>query len=165
MRLGEGKSDRRTDALPERAGRDLDAGRNEVLGMPRCFTFPLPVAFKLVHRQVITDQMRQTVLEHRAVTGRLNVAVAVDPAVVGRIELHKLGVERVTDRRCAQRHSGMPGTGGLERVDSQRANGIDGAFLQRLTGGCLGHSFLHSDAFVTMPRVISKQHSRAPHRR
>ncbi len=142
VRFGEGDADRRADPLPERAGGNLDARRYEVLGMPWGLALPLPVALQLLHRQVVPDQMREAVLEHRAVPCGLNIAVAVDPAVVGGVELHEFGKQRVPHRRCAHRHSGMPGACGLGRVDSQRANSVDGALLERSHSSfflCLRH--------------------------
>jgi hypothetical protein len=79
VRLGERHADGGRDALPERPGRRLDARRVVHLGVAGRAAAPLAVAAQVVHRHVVAGEVQQRVLQHRAVAGRLHVAVAVPP--------------------------------------------------------------------------------------
>ncbi len=78
--LRERHADRVRESLPERPGRRLDARGQAVLRMARRPAVQLPELHEFLDRQVVTRQVQQCVLQHRAVTIRKNEAVAVGPA-------------------------------------------------------------------------------------
>ena len=58
--------------------------------------------------------------------GRENEAVAIWPFWFSRIEVHELGEKDVGHGGGAERQTGMAGIGGLDRVDGEHAQGVDG---------------------------------------
>ena len=85
--LGERHADRIGDALAERPGRHLDAGREAALGMAGGAAAELAEMLQLVERHVgIAGQMQQPVEQHRAVPVRQHEAVAVGPVGRRRVE-------------------------------------------------------------------------------
>ena len=90
--LGKRHADRVGDALAERAGGGLDAGRMAEFRMPRRDRSELAEALELIdgHR-FVAGQMQQRVDQHRAVSGRQHEAVTVRPRRIGGIEFEELG--------------------------------------------------------------------------
>ena len=72
-------ADRVREALAERTRRDLDAGGEPVLGVPRRDAAELAEPPQLVERQVVAAQVQQRVQEDRGVAARQHEAVAVRP--------------------------------------------------------------------------------------
>ncbi len=101
--LGHRHADRGGEALAERPGGGLDAGRVAVLRVAGGQRAPLPEALDLVHRHGReAGQMQQAVEQHRAVAGREHEAVAVGPVRVGGVELKEPGPEHRRDVGHAQ---------------------------------------------------------------
>ena len=126
--LGERHADRVADALPERAGRDLDARDRVIaleLGVPRRPGAPLPELPQVVHREVVAGQVQRGVLQDAGVPGREHEAVAVGPGRVGGVVVHALAVQDVRDRRERHRGPGMTGVGLLHRVHREAADRVD----------------------------------------
>src|SRR5690606_21568465 len=126
VRLGEGHADGGRDALAERPRGRLYAHRMAVLRMPWCAAVPLSVALQLLHGQVVAREVEQRVLQHRAVPGGLDVAVAVRPPRLRRVVAHGVDVEDVAHGGRAHRHAGVTVAGCLRGVDRERAYGVDG---------------------------------------
>ena len=81
--LGERHADAVGEALAERAGRDLDAGRHVhvvELRVARRDRAPLAEALQVVERDVVPGEVQHHVEQRRAVTGAEDEAVAVGPA-------------------------------------------------------------------------------------
>src|SRR5208282_1258009 len=78
-------SDAVTEALPERPGGSLDAGRVMVLGMAGGQAAKLPKAFDFIEREIVAGQIQQAVQQHRAVTCREHESVAAVPLRIARI--------------------------------------------------------------------------------
>jgi hypothetical protein len=130
--LRERHADGVSDALPERAGRDLDA-RDRVLalelGVPGRPGAPLPELLQVVEREVVAGEVQRRVLEDARVAGREHEAVAVGPVRIGRVVSHALAVEDIGDGR--ERHGGsrVAGVGLLDRVHGEAADGVDRELL------------------------------------
>ncbi len=134
-------ADRGGDALPERAGRGLDARGDEVFGMPRRDRAQLAEALDLVDRhRLVAGQIQQRVEQHRAVAGGEHEAVAVGPLRVGGVEFQELGEQHRRHVGRAHRQAGVAGLRLLHRVHRQGADRIGhrGVIDARLHG----HLFL-----------------------
>ena len=127
------------EALPERAGRDLDAGRHVdlvALGVARGQRPPLAEALELVQRQVVAREVQRGVEEHGPVAGAEHEAIAVRPLGVGGVVLHDPREEQVRGRGHRQRQAGVTAVGGLHRVHREGADRVDRALVD--VGG--GHA-------------------------
>ena len=126
--LGERHADGVADALPERAGRDLDA-RGRMLAVelrvPGSPGAPLPELLQVVEREVVAGEVQRGVLQDARVPGREHEAVAVRPGGIGGIVAHPLAEEDVGDGRKRHRGAGMPGVGLLHRVHGEAADRVD----------------------------------------
>jgi len=88
--LGDRHADGIAKSLAERAGGRLHARREEAFGMAGRDRAQLAEALDLLDRHLlVTEEMKQRVDQHRAVTGRQHEAVAVGPGGIRRIELEK----------------------------------------------------------------------------
>ena len=125
MALGERHADRVAEALAERPGGGLDAGRMAELGMARGARAELAEAPQLleVHRGV-AGQEEQRVQQHRAVPGRQHEAVAIGPLGRARVEAQELREQDRGDVGHAHGHAGMAGLGRLDRIHRERADGV-----------------------------------------
>jgi len=85
--FGHGHADGVGDALAERAGGGLDAGRIAVFGVTRGLAVQLAEVLDVVDRQVIAAQVQQGVDQHRAMAVGEHEAVAIGPFRVGWIVL------------------------------------------------------------------------------
>jgi hypothetical protein len=113
------------DALAERAGRRLDARREEVLRMPRRDRAPLAELLELLEREVVAGQVERRVLEDARVAGREDEPVAVGPLRIDRVEAQRLAVEDVGDGRQRHRGPGMARVRLLDGVHGERADRVD----------------------------------------
>ena len=130
MPLGDRHADRVGEALAERAGGGLDAGRDEIFRMARRQRAELAEALDLVERhRLVAGQIQQRIEQHRAVAGREHEAVAVGPVRIGGIELQELGEQHGRDVGHAHRHAGMAGFRLLHRVHGERADGVRHAVM------------------------------------
>ena len=123
--LGDGHADRVRDALAERTGRRLDAGRQAVLRMAGRPRAPLPERLEVVEREVVAGQVEQRVQEHRGVAGRQDEAVAIRPVRVGRGVAQEARPEHVGHRRRAHRGARVAGVRLLDAIDRQGPDGVD----------------------------------------
>ncbi len=126
--LGHRHADAVGEALAERAGRDLDAGRHVhavALGVAGRDRSPLAEVLDLVERQVVAREVQDGVQEHRSVAGAEHEAVAIGPRRVRRVVGHDATEEEVRRRRHGHRQAGVPGVGLLDRIHRQRADRVD----------------------------------------
>ena len=125
MALGDRHADRVGEALAERAGGGLDAGRMAVFRMTGGDRAELAEALDLLDRhRRIAGEIEQRVEQHRAVAGREHEAVAVGPGRIGGIEFQELREQHGRDVGGAHRQAGMAGFRLLDRVHRQRADGV-----------------------------------------
>jgi hypothetical protein len=139
--FGQREADRVREALAERAGGGLHAGRVADLGMARGPGMQLPETAQLLHRQVVAREVQQGVLEHRAVAVGEHEAVAIGPGGVRGVVAQEAAPEYLGDLGHAHRHARMARVGLLHRVHRQGADGVDDLGLRGdgNGGGDLGH--------------------------
>ena len=77
--LGDGHADGVGEALPERAGRDLDADGVAGLGVPGCAAPERPEGPEVVELEAVAAEVEHRVLQDRGVTVGEDEAVAVGP--------------------------------------------------------------------------------------
>ena len=126
--LGHRHADAVGEALAQRPGGDLHAGRDVdavALGVPGRQRAPLAEVLELVEREVVAAEVQHGVQEHRAVAGRQDEAVAVGPVRIGGVVLHDPREEQVGDGGHRHRQPRVPGVGRLDAVHGQRADGVD----------------------------------------
>ena len=117
--LGDRHADAVAEALAERAGGDLDAGRDDVailLRMARGDRSPLAELLDLVDRDVVAREMQHGVQQHRAVARAQDEAIAVGPRGLRRVVLHDAPEQHICCGRHGHRQAGVPGVGLLDRV-------------------------------------------------
>ena len=79
VRFGDCQPDRFAEALAERTGRRLDAGRAFGFGMAGRLAAELTEVFDVVERKIVAGKIEQRVEQHRAVAGREHETVAIEP--------------------------------------------------------------------------------------
>ena len=134
-RLGDREADAVGKALPERAGRQLDAGGDADLGVPRRDAAHLPELLQILDADVIAVQVQQRVEQRRTVPGREHEAVPVEPGRILRVEAEVVVPDDVGHRGRAERESGVTVLRRLDRVDGEHPDGVD---RQRLGRGLYG---------------------------
>ena len=143
--LGDGHADGVGEALAERTGGGLDAGRVPVLGVAGRLAAPLAERLQVVEGQVVAGEVEQGVEQHARVAGGEHEAVAVGPGRVGRVEAQVAREQHVRHGGRAHGHAGMAGVGLLHAVDGQKADGVDAALFEGL---CARH-WAHLGPFVS----------------
>ncbi len=127
------------DALPQRAGRDLDAVVRLVLRVPRRGRAELAEALHLLDRERrVAGEVQQRVDQRRAVPVRLHEAVAVGPARAGRVEAQVAREQRGADVGGAERRAGVPVADVDDRVQRKEADGVRHLAGSRCHGSCSG---------------------------
>ena len=134
--LRDGHADRVGEALPQRAGRDLDSRRVAVLGVPRRAAAPLAELAQVLEREVVAGEVEHGVLQDARVAVGEHEPVAVRPLRVERVVAHDAGPEHV--RQGGERHGrpGVPRVGLFRGVHRQPADDIDAELHQ---SGVLHH--------------------------
>ena len=138
--LGKRHADGDRQALAERPGRRLDAGRlvdAVELGVARRHRVPLAEVLQLLERELVAGEVQRAVEQHRAVPCREHEAVAIGPAGVARVVAHDARVEQIGGGRHRHRHPRVTRVRGLDGVHRQRADGVDRELLAIL--GFIGH--------------------------
>ena len=125
--LGDGHTDRVRDALAQRAGGHLDAGRVPPLGMPGRARAPLAEVPDLLHGEIVSRQVEQGIQQHGRVPIRQNEPVPVRPLGIARIEPQEASPQDPGGRSQRHRRARMSGVGPLHRVHSQGSDGVDAA--------------------------------------
>ncbi len=141
-------------ALPERAGRRLDARRQVIFRMARAFAAELTKVLDVVerHRGLVealvfgidgfdAGQVQQGIEQHRSVAIRQHEAIAIWPNRVVGIEAQKLLPDRVAQRRQRHRRAGVARVGLLDRVHRQGADRIDAPLVDRALRSAIPAAF------------------------
>ena len=111
-------------ALAERAGRRLDAGRDRELGVAGRLAVQLAEVAQLREREVVAGQVQQRIEQHRAVPVREHEAVAAGPARIGRVVAQVPAPERDRDLGHAHRRARVAGVRLLDRVHREGADRV-----------------------------------------
>ena len=122
--LGQGETDGIGQSLPQRAGGGFHAGRFGSFRMAGGTRMQLAEALQLVNRQIVSGQVQQRVMQHRAVAVGQYEAVAVGPLRIHRIMPVVAVPEHLGDIGHAHRHARMPGLGRFHGVDGEKTDGI-----------------------------------------
>ena len=123
-------TDRIGNPLSQRASRRIDTGRDMHFRMTRRFGMELAELADIVHGKIVTCQMQQRILQHRAMSVGQNEAVTIEPSGIGRIMPVMSGPQRNGNIRHTHRHARMSGIGFLDRIHRQRADRV-GHFRNR----------------------------------
>ena len=145
-------------ALPQRAGRDLDALRVPVLRVPRCARAELPELTDVVELETVTGEVEHRVEQHRRVARREHETVPIGPVGIGRVVFHDARPEHVRERRQGHRRPRVTGIGLLHGIHREPTNHVDRALVELVS---------HVGPFLTTPvRLGVTQFRPAPdHRR
>ena len=111
-------------ALPQRARGRLNARGIPILGVARRFAMQLPKLLDVLDTQVVTGQMQQGINQHGPVPIGQHKAVSIRPVRVGGVVAHHAVPENFGNVCHSHRSAGMAGVCGLNRIHSQRANGV-----------------------------------------
>ena len=103
--------------------------------------------------------MKKAVEQHRSVPTGEDKAISQRPIGLGRIEPQMVIEEFKGRRRESHRRSGVPAPGGLDRVDSQKADGVFDLFAQ-FGGAVAGHRFSHLKRYKQGCGLVRMQQSR-----
>ena len=128
--LGDGHPDGVGEALAERAGRRLDAGRQAVFGVAGRDAAPLAERLEVVERDRVAGQVEERVEQHAGVAGAQHEAVAVGPVGLGRGMAQEARPQHVRHRRRAHRGARVPGVRLLDGVDRERPDRVDGELVE-----------------------------------
>ena len=128
--LGDGHADRVGEALAERAGRRLDAGRQPVFGVARRDAAPLAERLEVLERDLVAGQVEERVEQHAGVAGAQHEPVAVGPVRVRRRVAQEPRPQHVGHRRGAHRGARMPGIRLLDAIDRERPDRVDGQLVE-----------------------------------
>ena len=123
--LGDRHPDRVRETLTERPGGHLDPWRHAPLGMTWRARAPLAELRDVVNRQVVATQMQTGVKEHRRVAAREHEAVAIRPVWMRRIVAQVPGEQAIRQRSKPHRRAGMSRFRALDRIDCEKADGVD----------------------------------------
>jgi len=123
--LGDGHAHAVGEALPQRAGGGLHAGREAVFGMAWSAAAPLPEVHELLQGEVVAGEVQQAVEQHGAVTGREDEAVPIGPVGVGRVVPQEARPQHIGHVRRPHGHPRMARFGPLYRIHGQGADGVD----------------------------------------
>jgi hypothetical protein len=123
--LGDRHAHRVREALPQRAGGDLDPRRVPALWVPRRARAPLTELRQVLEAQVEAAQVQQRVLQHARVARAQDETVAIGPSRVRRVRMQEAPEDHVPQRRQRHRRARVPRVRFLHAVHRQRANRVD----------------------------------------
>ena len=122
---GDGHADDVAGALTERAGGGFDADRLAELGVTRGLGVELAEVLHFLEGEVETSEVDPAVDEHRAVAGRKDEAVAVDPGGGSGVVAEEVTVEHGADFGGAERQAEVSRVAGGDGIHGE-ATGFGG---------------------------------------
>ena len=143
-------------SLTKRTRGRLDARRFAKLRMTRRHGMQLTEIFQIVARNSVAGKVQPTVEEHRAVTGRKNEAVAVEPLRGIRAVAQGLAEKHRTDLRTTERQTEVTGIAGVHGIHG-KSTGFIGGFGKN--GGVHGSKWCSRQGAPTLvcrPRMTSR---------
>ena len=75
---------------------------------------------------VVASKMKQSILQHTAMSGRQNEAIPIEPVRILGVVFHDLIVENMTHRRTAHGQTRVTGISFLNRINGQESDRVDG---------------------------------------
>ena len=130
MSLGHRHPDGGGEALPEGAGRDLDAVGVAVLGMSGSRAAELTEVAEVVDREAEAAEVEEGVLQHRGMTGGEHEPVTVGPRRLGRVVGHDPPEQHVGEGRQGERGAGVAAVGRSDGIHLEPTGDADAALLQ-----------------------------------
>ena len=135
--FGDGHPDGICQSLPQGTRGGFDPGSFAIFRMARRATSPLAESLEFLERQIETSDMKQSVEECTAVSGRQHESVPVGPEGIARVELEKAIPKRVSHGRRTQGQARMTRLRLLNHVHGQEAERVDTDLIQcRWSDGC-----------------------------
>ena len=131
MRLSHGEAHSVAEPLAQGAGGGFHAGREATLRVARGAASPLAELFQLFQGQIVAGQMQQGVEQGRAMPGRQDEPIPVEPVGVARMVLEEPRPEHIGHWRSIQGQTGMPAVRLLDRIHREKAQGVNGSLVQR----------------------------------
>ena len=132
-----GHADGHGNALPQRAGGSVNAGRMTDFWMSGRQAAPLAELGKFFDGDCIAKDVQQGIGKHAAVSGRENETVPVIPTGAGGVMFHLFRIERVRHGCGIQYDTGMATLGLLNGVDAKNADGVDTKGVFGIHDACL----------------------------
>ena len=126
-------------ALTERTGGDFNALSVLVLGVAGGEGAPGAQFLQVLHLEAVAAEEELSVQGQGGVSGGEDEAVAAFPTVIGRVLVHDLLEQQVSDRRQAHRGAGVAGADLLHGVGGKDAGGVNGSLI----GFCPLEVFCH----------------------
>ena len=122
--FGQRKTNRITDALPQRPGGRFNARRMTIFGMAGGFAAQLAEFLELIKRQVVTGEVQQRVEQHRTVPVGKYETVAVGPFRIGRVVL-EMAIPQGDGHFChPHRSARVAGICRLHTIHGQHADSV-----------------------------------------
>ena len=128
--FGDRHADPVGEALAERAGGRLDAGRQAVLGMAGRARAPLAEGLQVLQGDPVAGQVEERVQEHAGVPGGQDEPVAVRPVGMRRGVPQEPRPHDVRHRRGAHGSTRVTGVRLLDTVDRQGPDRVDGEAVE-----------------------------------
>ena len=147
--LGYGHADGVGDALPERAGGDLDPRGVTELGMARRLRAELPERLEVVELESEAGEMQHRIQQDRRMAAGQHESVTVEPLRTVGVVVHDPGPQDVSEWRQRHRRAGMAAVRLLHRIHGEAPDHVD-AKLLRPGGGLVGDGcclVAHADLF------------------
>lgn len=123
------------DTLSEGARRRFNARGHAHFGVARRFTSHLTEVFDVIHREVVTGEMQQRILQHRAVAVGKDETIAADPVWVGRVVTQMPRPKSYSDIGHTHGHAGVAAFGLLNSINGESTDGVG----HHLRGDGIGH--------------------------
>jgi hypothetical protein len=95
--LGNGQTNSVGDTLTEGTSGNLDSGSVVSLGVTRSTAVNGSESLQVIHAEVVTEQMEESILKHAAVSVRENETVTVQPVRVLGVEVKELVEQNVSN--------------------------------------------------------------------
>ena len=128
--FGDRHADPVGEALAERTGRRLDAGRQAVFGMAGRARAPLAERLQVLEGDAVAGQVEERVQEHAGVPGGQDEPVAVRPVGMRRGVAQEPRPHDVRHRCGAHGGTGVTGVRLLDTVDRQGPDRVDGEAVE-----------------------------------
>ena len=124
VRLRDRHADCVGDALPEGAGRRLDAGRVPVFGVPGRLVAELAEVHQVFFGDVVAEEVEQGIIEHGAVSRGEHEPVPVLPLGVFGVEFEEVCKDGVPDGRAAEGQARVSRICLLNGLRGKHADGV-----------------------------------------
>jgi hypothetical protein len=128
--LSNGQTNSVGETLTQRTSGDLDTRGVVSLGVTGSDAINLSEALQVVHGDIVTEQVEESVLEHATVAVGKNETIPVQPVGILGVEVHELVEEDVGHRGHAHRGTGVTGIGLEGGIDRKNTDRVDSQLIQ-----------------------------------